>query len=102
MSLVELLVFTIGCSGLTTLIVLSAILEPPRAFLSGKSAFLEKLLSCTMCTGFWVGGVASIWFEINPLLAASMVSLVSWATSSMVETFNVISVYFDSLIEDGE
>ena len=102
MSLVELIIFTIGCSGLTTLIVLSVILEPPRAFLSEKSEFLEKLLGCTMCTGFWVGGIASIWFDINPLLAASMISLVSWTVSSMVEMFNVISVYFDSLIEDGE
>ena len=102
MSLVEFLVFTLGGAGLTLIIVLSILLEPIRDFLSSKSSYAEKLLSCTMCTGFWVGGIASIWFEINPLFAATMVSLVSWVTSSAVEAFNTISLYLDSYLEDGE
>lgn len=102
MSLVEFLTFVLGCSGITIIIVMSYVLEPVREFLSKKSRHIKKLLSCTMCTGFWVGAIASIWFSINPIFAGAISSLVSWAASSVVEAFNMFSLYIDSLIEDGE
>ena len=102
MSLVEFLSFTLGCTGITLIIVLSSLLEPVREFVSGKSSLLNKLINCTMCTGFWVGAVSSIWFDINPVFGAAITSLFSWSISSVVETFNTISLYLDAHLEDGE
>tara|TARA_B100001027_G_scaffold208751_1_gene174306 strand:+ start:177 stop:494 length:318 start_codon:yes stop_codon:yes gene_type:complete len=102
MDLAELLIFLLGNTGITIIIVLSYLLEPVREFLFSKSKFLEKLLSCTMCTGFWVGAISSIWFGINPVFAAGAVSLLSWVTSSIIDCFGAVNIYFESLIEDGE
>ena len=102
MSLVEFLSFTLGCTGITLIIVLSSLLEPVREFISSKSNFLNKLINCTMCTGVWVGAVCSIWFDINLVFGAAISSLLSWSISSVVETFNTISLYLDAHLEDGE
>jgi len=102
MSLVEFLSFTLGCTGITVIIVLSHLLEPAREFISSKSSFLNKLINCTMCAGFWVGATCSIWFDINPVLAGAVSALLSWSVSSVVETFNTISLYLDAYLEDGD
>jgi len=102
MSLVEFLVFTLGCAGITAIIVLSSLLEPAREYISKKSEILNKLLSCTMCTGFWVGAVSSIWFDINPVFGAAISSLVSWSVSSVVDAFNTVSLYLDAHLEDED
>lgn len=102
MNLAELLIFLFGCTGITIIIVMSYILEPIREYISSKSKHLEKLISCTMCTGFWVGLISSYWVNINPLFAGSMVSLFSWVVSSLVESFNTINIYFDSLLGEEE
>lgn len=102
MSFADFLIFSFGCSGITVIIVLSYILEPIRSFLTERSVHLEKLLSCTMCTGFWVGFVCSFWFSINPMFGAAVSSVFSWLISSFVEMTNTISIYLDSYIDDGE
>lgn len=102
MSLVEFLIFTLGCSGITVILVMSYVLEPVRLFLSKRSRHIEKLLSCTMCTGFWVGVAASAPFGVNPVFGGAISSLFSWTISSVVEAFNMFSLYIESLIEDGD
>jgi hypothetical protein len=102
MSLVEFLSFTLGCTGITVIIVLSHLFEPIREFLSNKSDFLSKLINCTMCTGFWVGAVCSIWFNVNIVLAAATSALLSWSVASVVDTFNTISLYLDAHLEDAD
>jgi len=102
MSLVEFLSFTLGCTGITVIVVLSHLLEPVREFISNKSNFLSKLISCTMCTGFWVGAICSIWFDINTVFAGAVSALLSWSVSSIVETFNTVSIYLDAHIEDED
>jgi hypothetical protein len=102
MGLVQFLSFTLGCTGITVIIVLSHLFEPIREYLSNKSNVLNKLLNCTMCTGFWVGAVCSIWFDINPVFAAATSALLSWSVSSGVETLNTISLYLDSHLENEE
>jgi hypothetical protein len=102
MNLVDLLIFTFGCSGLTTIIVTSSILEPIRDFVSSKSSYIGKLINCTMCSGFWVGLVASLFSDINLLWGASISSLFSWGISNIIEAYSAIGVYFDSALEDGD
>jgi hypothetical protein len=103
MSIVDLFLFTFGCTGLTVILVLSSALEPVRDFVSSKSASLGKLINCTMCSGFWVGLVAALLTGVNPVWGAAISSLFSWSISNIVESFFAIGVYFDSMLEeDGE
>jgi len=102
MNIVDFLVFTFGCAGLTIVIVSSSILEPIRAFIAARSTYFGKLVSCTMCSGFWVGLIASYFSDINPLWGASISSLFSWGISNIVEAFFSIGVYFDTALESGE
>tara|TARA_R100000808_G_C2152959_1_gene162770 strand:+ start:2399 stop:2713 length:315 start_codon:yes stop_codon:yes gene_type:complete len=51
----ELLYFVLCCYGMTSIIVYSHIARVPREYFSSKSVWLCELLSCSMCTGFWVG-----------------------------------------------
>jgi hypothetical protein len=55
-----LLCFILACYGGANGIVYSALLSTPRAWLSSKSKFLEKLLSCPLCVGFWLGVLFSL------------------------------------------
>ena len=41
--------------GLTIIITTSKMLKPFREFVSTRSIFFGELLSCSLCTGFWVG-----------------------------------------------
>lgn len=102
MTFVEFLIFALGSAGLTIIIVLGSIMEPVRAAISGYSDYASKLINCTMCTGFWVGMVSSLFFDINPIYAGSITSLISWSIATIVDSFSTLSFYIDSFIEDGE
>jgi hypothetical protein len=102
MNIVDLIVYVMGCAGITVILVSSDIIEPVRDFISSKSNFLGKLINCPMCLGFWVGLIASVGTDINPLLGASMVSLISWSVSNVVDAIFSIGFYFDTMLEDGE
>ena len=51
----ELIYFVLCSYGLTSIIVYSHIVRTPRDYLREKSDWLCELLTCPMCTGFWVG-----------------------------------------------
>lgn len=60
-----LLFYILGCYGLTTIIVQSKIMEPIRLFFKKTITFVYKLLTCMMCTGFWIGVITSIRFKYS-------------------------------------
>lgn len=67
MSLSSLLVFYLGCYGLTTIIVQSIIFKPVRLFIDNTGIkFLSKLVHCMMCTSFWVGLMSVLILNISP------------------------------------
>lgn len=74
MNLIFLIVFSIGA---TNLVVNASILEGVRNAVSSKHLLLEKLLSCMMCAGFWVGVLSSLFFGVNPIFGAVISSLFS-------------------------
>ena len=55
----QLLWFILSAYGLTQILVYGSIFKAPRDF----SLKYTKLLSCPMCTGFWVGVIL---FFLNP------------------------------------
>lgn len=50
----------LACLGLVWIIKDSYILQAPRDWIKSKSKKLDKLLSCGMCLGFWVGLALSL------------------------------------------
>lgn len=46
--------------GLVWILKDSYIFFAPREYLKSKSKYLERLLSCSMCLGFWVGVLLSL------------------------------------------
>tara|TARA_B100001094_G_scaffold331004_1_gene397877 strand:- start:4641 stop:4955 length:315 start_codon:yes stop_codon:yes gene_type:complete len=102
MSLVELLVFLLTSAGLTVGVVGSSLLEPIRSAIFARSNFLKELLSCPMCTGLWVGGFLSVYFDVNFIVAGLMSSVFSWIVYSFVDMTNAISFYYEALVEEEE
>lgn len=101
MQLTELLIFCLSSAGITLIIVASDIMAPLRSFLS-RSLWLEKLLNCSMCTGVWVGAFLSLYFDINPVIGASIASVVSWSVHNIVDAANSIAANLDNPDEEEE
>ncbi len=102
MSLVEFLMFFLGTTGFTIIIVASYLFEPIREYLSSKSSYVEKLINCTMCSGFWVVLIASLFYDVNHLWAATITSLSSWSIHSFVSAAISIESYFDEVYENED
>jgi len=60
MTLSETIIYLMGCSGLTFIVVHSTIMDmlKIRPFLH-KILFFKKLTSCSLCTGTWAGIIFS-------------------------------------------
>ena len=101
MQLIELLMFCMSSAGITIIIVASDLMLPVRNFLS-RSLWLERLVNCTMCTGVWVGAFLSLYFDINPIIAASISSVVSWSVYNIVDAANSIAIHLDGANEKEE
>ena len=71
------IIFVLSGIGITNLLVNASILDTPRYYLSSKSVLVEKLLSCMMCLGFWVGFIFAIPFGLNPIMFGATISLLS-------------------------
>ncbi len=61
----EILLFFLKTMGITNLVVNASIFDIPRGFIVTRLELIGKLISCMLCTGFWIGFV--LWF-INPVL----------------------------------
>lgn len=55
-----MLIKFLACIGLVWIIKDSFIFCAPREYLKSKSKYLKRLLSCSMCLGFWVGVLLSL------------------------------------------
>jgi hypothetical protein len=103
MIFVNLLLFILVGVGITNLVVSASILDNLRDFVISKSEFLEKLLTCMMCSGFWVGCFISI-FEpnIGIIAGGSIVSLTSYIIGTILDLFNVLIAVKSMELEDEE
>lgn len=83
--MINFFIFALAGIGITNIIVNASILDIPRDFLSDKSEFAEKLLSCMLCSGFWVGillwsfmpGQFDFFGIIAPVCSGAIISLLS-------------------------
>ena len=72
----DIVYFILGCYGVTTIIVQSKIFKPIRKTLQSRLTFLGSMISCMMCTGFWVSLLMGYVFGFSPsdLIYAKYVS----------------------------
>jgi len=72
------LIFILTCWGLTHILVQGSIFDTPRNWLIIKSPFLEGVLTCHQCCGFWVGAFLYFFFPELPLIFFHPVDLFLW------------------------
>ncbi len=114
MTFMNLMLFIIIGVGITNLAVNASILDNPRNFViewaSNTEGFswVAKLISCMMCSGFWVGFFLTIhfWFSdgisFNPVYGGAIVSLFSYAFGSMMDYLDLSIAVVGSEIEEIE
>lgn len=83
----NLLLFILGCSGITLILSISKLFEPFRNWLKDDTHFikmwLHKLISCPMCLGMYVGPIMFLmnkhfYMAYELLASGGMISLVAW------------------------
>lgn len=57
----NLLMYILVVYGITTVIVQSKIFRGIRDFIKKRSSFFYSMVTCMMCTGFWVSLFVSFW-----------------------------------------
>lgn len=111
MDFVTLILFILIGTGITNLVVNSTILDNLRDFIIDKAKFLgdslgglvETLLSCMMCSGFWIGLIVSLFFPIGFFAGAVIVSLTSHFYGSIIGGLEGLSEFAESLtVESAE
>jgi hypothetical protein len=87
-----MLIKFLACIGLVWILKDSYIFYAPREYLKSKSKYLERLLSCSMCLGFWIGVFISflIYLEspclnLNLLYYPFAVSAFCWFFDSLLD-----------------
>lgn len=98
--MIDFLLFLMGSVGFTMVFVLSSIFEKVRSFLSFHS-FIEELIHCPMCFGFWVGVCASFYSGYSLFFGGFAVSLISWVVYNIVAYYITKTNFLDSKMEGG-
>lgn len=87
-----MLIKFLACIGLVWILKDSYIFYAPREYLKSKSKYLERLLSCSMCLGFWVGVflssliyLESLCLNLNLLYYPFAVSAFCWFFDSLLD-----------------
>ena len=98
----SLLFFILSSCGITFILTTSSIFEPVRDFIEERSNFFGELVSCPMCSGFWVGLVVSAldFQNYNPIYAGAITSLVSWFIATFVYYINSIALAMEASTEE--
>ena len=88
--MITFLLFILGGVGITNLVVNASILDNPREIIVKYSDFFGKLVTCMMCSGFWVGLFTGLFMGLNPVLAGATISLLSFCLSYAIEYAELI------------
>lgn len=90
----------LGCLGIVWIIKDSYILMAPRNYLKSKSKFLDELLSCSLCLGFWFGLFYSIFiYSLNRdilhlIITPFAVSAFCWLADSLLDLIQELTVFY--------
>lgn len=103
MIFVELILFILIGTGITNIVVNASILDKVREMLSEQSEFLEGLLECMLCSGFWVGAILSIGYaEVGFIAGGAIISLMSYTFGSLMDYIHTSVSVFEAQIEQTD
>jgi hypothetical protein len=81
------LFWILAAYGMTSILVWGSIFESTRTFIKKHSKFFGDLISCTLCTGTWVGFFMSL--------------VLGGLSSHYVTAPWVVNVFFDGMFSAG-
>lgn len=96
----------LACIALLWIVKDSYIFSIPREYLKSKSNFLNKLLSCSLCLGFWIGVILLIFesflfgFSKNYVYYPLAVSGFCWFFDSLLNLIHEWYVYYKNIREN--
>lgn len=103
-----MLIQLLASIGLVWIIKDSHIFLKPRTYLKSKSHFLNLLLSCSMCLGFWVGLLVVVFDYINLnilhpkyILYPFAFSAFCFISDSLLDLIQEISFYYRNIRENS-
>jgi hypothetical protein len=93
--------YLLACFGLTYLACDASILARPREIIRRRLRFIDKMLACYFCTGFWV---SLAWYALlSPLAADWRIGVLgvahAFAGASFSYALNVVLLRFEVHIE---
>ena len=88
--------------GITNLIVNATILDYPRNFIVERSNFFGTLVTCMMCSGFWVGIILGLFTGTPIVLLGAAISLLSYTFGILIDYLQVLSAVKATELSDGE
>ena len=102
--MLDFILFLFVGVGITNIVVNASILDYPRDIVISKSPLLEKLLTCMLCTGFWIGlclwtihpAIFAVYGKIAPLCAGAVISL----ASSFYDILTDYLLFSDEVIDE--
>jgi len=90
-----------GLIGVVLVISTGKVFDPLREFLKtfsspyNPSKWLASLISCSMCSGVWVGaiwGVTHLWSWESIVVFSGLLSLLSFATNEVLGLFGILTL----------
>lgn len=89
--MLQLLIFILVSVSATNILVNSELFDSIREKIGAKSLYLQKLLSCMMCLGFWVGIICMYFFPIvgiNLIAGGLISSICSYSYAMIIDYLN--------------
>ena len=83
------------CTGITAILVNGTILDIPRNYLKSKSKHFNSLITCSLCTGFWVGiaiGSYENYYLKHIIYMGFASAILSWFVDSLIGALQSIDV----------
>ncbi len=101
--MVNLLLFILVGVGITNLVVNASLLDNLRDIVIKESSFFGKLVTCMMCSGFWIGCAVSLFYpSIGIIAGGAVISLLSYITGTILDYLNVLIAVKSIELEDEE
>ena len=90
-----ILIFLLTSWGLTHILVKGSIFDKPRNWLMIKSGFMQGVLTCHQCCGFWAGMLLFLCFRDLPQYFHPYIGFLFWGfISSGFNAFMNGLIYF--------
>lgn len=105
MTFVNLLLFILIGVGITNIVVNASVLDNIKEWLYKKLwkyEWVEVLLSCMLCSGFWVGFIVSLFFTTNPIFGGAIISLASHFYGNIMYYIDVLTEVENNKFEEIE